>query len=89
MLRANHSASDQPACERMWRHPQRQTDRDGRPEIPLQPNISEAPDVESQAAIRRGRAAEQQGQRRELRCQQEWEKNRNRKMLKHHDSAHE
>ena len=34
-----------------------ETDKDGRPRIPLQPNVSEAPDVESQAALRRGVAA--------------------------------
>ena len=64
-------------------------DRDGRPRIPLLPNISKAPDPESQAAMRRGRAAEQQWQSRELRHQQEWDKNRSEKALKKQDSAHQ
>ena len=55
---ANLGASDQPAPERMWKHAQSQTDRDWKPRILLQPNIWEAPDVESQAAKRRGIEAE-------------------------------
>ena len=57
MKRANHGASDQPARERMWKQAQQQTNKDRWPRIPLHPNVSEAPDVESQAALRRGVAA--------------------------------
>ena len=45
MIRANHGVSDQHTCERMWRHAQCQTDRNGKPRIPLQLNISRAPDA--------------------------------------------
>ena len=40
MLCANHSASDQPAHERMWRHAQKQSNRDGQPRIQLHPNVT-------------------------------------------------
>ena len=52
MMRANHGASDQPVPERMWKHAQWQVDSDEGPRIPLQTDVSEAPDVESQAALR-------------------------------------
>ena len=88
MVQANHGALDHPTCDRMWRHAQRQTNRDGRPRIPLQPNISEALDAESQAAMWRGVAAKQQRQSREKLHHQEWEKNRSGKSLQHQELAH-
>ena len=60
MVWANHGMSDQPACDGMWKHAQCRANKDGRPRIPLQPNIREAPDVESQAAKKRGVAADRQ-----------------------------
>ena len=81
MLCANHGASDQPACERMWKQAQWQSNRDGRPRIPLQPNVREAPDMESQAALRRGVVADQHQQNRTQRRHQEWERNRSRTWL--------
>ena len=53
MIHTNYGASDQQARERMWRHAQCQTNEDRKPLIPMQPNISEAPDVKSQATLRR------------------------------------
>ena len=58
MIWANHGATDQPAQERMWRYAQHQTEGDEKPRIPMHPNISEAPNIESQAALRRGVEAE-------------------------------
>ena len=58
MTRANHGASDQPACDRLWRHAQHQADRYGKPRIPIKPSVKGPPDVESQAAKRRGLCAE-------------------------------
>ena len=52
MMHANHGASDQPACKRMLRHAQQQSNRDAGPRIPLQPTVTEAPDMESQAVLR-------------------------------------
>ena len=78
MLRANHGASDQPARQRLWKYAQQQSNKDGRPRIPLEPNIRAAPDVESQAALRRGLAAEQSQQHRVHKRQQNWQRNRSR-----------
>ena len=60
MIRANHGASDQPARDRLWSHAHRQTDKDGKPRIPIQPNVKGPPDVE-----RHGLSAEQQQNHRE------------------------
>ena len=76
MIRANHGASDQEACRKVWKHAQRLADKDGRPRIPPKTLISEAPDVESQAALRRGVAAEEYRNKRDQHRYKEWEKNR-------------
>ena len=76
MMRANHGASDQDVCKKVWKHAQRLTNKDGKPRIPLKTHISEAPDVESQAALRRGVAAEEYRGKRDQSRHQEWEKNR-------------
>ena len=60
----------------MWKHAQWQSNKDGRPRIPLQPDVSEAPDIESQASLRRGVATEQHQQSRNQKQYQEWERNR-------------
>ena len=59
MMRANHGASDQNACKIVWKHAQGLTNKDGKPRIPLKTHISGAPDVESQAALRRGVSAKE------------------------------
>ena len=84
MVRTNHGASDQPAREKMWKYPQRQTNKDGRSRILLQPNVGEASDVESQAALRRGVTAEQHTQSRNQRRFQKWERNRSLTRLSNH-----
>ena len=68
--------SDQHAQDRMWRHSQHQTNQDRKPRIPLHLNISEAPDVESKAVLKRGIEGKQQQQTREKLCQQEWDEKR-------------
>ena len=60
MVRANHGASDGTARKQLWKHAQRLADQDGRPRIPVQPSVKEAPEVESLAARRRGVSAERQ-----------------------------
>ena len=76
MVRANHGASDQGAREMLWRHMQRQSDRYGRPRIPVQPNVKGAPDIESLAVKRRGVSADRQQQHREKSRQRNWEERR-------------
>ena len=66
MVRANHGASDLNARKQLWKRAQIQTDKDGKPRIPVQPSVKEAPDVESLAAKRRGVSAERQQRQREL-----------------------
>ena len=85
MVRANHGASDMSARKQLWKCAQIQTDRDGKPRIPIQPSIKEAPDVESLVAKRRGVSAKRKQRqressrhrtlekRRESRCTEEWE----------------
>ena len=82
MKRSNHGASNQTVREKMWKHAQRQTNKDGKPRIPLQPHISK--DVESQVALRRGVAAEKYRYKRDQSRYQEWEKNRSRTQLTNH-----
>ena len=86
MVRANHSASDLNARKQLWKRAQIQMDRDGRPRIPVQSGVKEAPDVGSLAAKRRGVSAERQQRqretsrhrtlkkRREGKCAEEWER---------------
>ena len=86
MVRANHGASDLNARKQLWKRAQIQTDRDGKPRIPVQPGVKEAPDVESLVAKRRGVSAEHQQhqretsrhrtleKRREKQCAEEWER---------------
>ena len=59
MVRVNHGASYQDARRKVWKHAQRLTNKDGKPRILLKTHISKAPDVESQAALRRGVVAEE------------------------------
>ena len=85
MVRANHGASDLNARKQLWKRAQIQTDKDGKPRIPIQPGVKEAPDVESLAAKRRGVLAERQQRhretsrhrtlekRREKKCAEDWE----------------
>ena len=76
MVRANHGASDLKAKQQLWKHAQRLADKDGRPRIPVQPSVKEAPEVESLAARRRGASAEHQQRKREVSRQQAVEKRR-------------
>merc|ERR1711872_630706 len=76
MFRKNHGASDGPARKQLWKHAQRLTDQDGKPRIPIQPSVKEAPEVESLAARRRGVSAERQQARREASRRQAVEKRR-------------
>ena len=50
MIRANHGASDQNARKQLWKRAQIQSNRDGKPRIPVQTSVKEAPDIESLAA---------------------------------------
>merc|ERR1711872_1074603 len=76
MFRKNHGASDGPARKQLWKHAQRMTDQDGKPRIPIQPSVKEAPEVESLAARRRRVSAERQQSRREASRRQAVEKRR-------------
>merc|ERR1711872_232538 len=76
MRKASYGATEQEARRRVWNHAQRLADKDGRPRIPPKTLISEAPDVESQAALRRGVAAEKYRNKRDQHRYKEREKNR-------------
>ena len=60
MIRANHGASDQNARKQLWKRAQIQSNKDGKPRIPVQTSVKEAPEIESLAAKRRGVSNERQ-----------------------------
>ena len=85
MVRANHGASDMSTRKQLWKRAQIQTDKDGKPRIPIQPSIKEATDVESLAAKRRGVSAECKQQQRESSRHQTLEKKRESRCIEEWD----